>query len=242
MRTKLYLTSVILFALMLSSFTVMAQDIQGFWGITEVKVGDELMTPVAKWTKINADKTFQMGNGWQQNSVGTWTYDKKSRAYQPRETYGTGLEDEAGPFTVSFKDDKMIWEREEEGMKVVVTLQRIKQLPMSPADQFVGLWDLTQVSKNGQVVTPAFDPENKHYIFIRSDRVFLERTAENERKYGLWHINGHKPEIKFIRNDKDKVDEGWRISINGSELTMIGISDTNKDVEMVYNRMQKFPE
>lgn len=242
MRTKLFLTAVILFALILSSISVMAQDIQGFWGITEVKVGDELMTPVAKWTKINADKTFQSGNGWQQNSIGTWTYDKKKRAYHPRETYGTGLEDEAGPLTVSFKDDKMIWERKEEGMKVVVTLQRITQLPMSPADLLTGLWDLTKVVNAGQVVTSEIDPENKYYIFIRADRVFLERTPENERKYGLWHINGHKPEVTFIRNDQNKENEVWHVSFKGTELTMRGISDINKEVEMIFSRIQKFPQ
>lgn len=49
-------------------------------------------------------------------------------------------------------------------------------------------------------------------------------------------------EITFIRNDQNKENEGWHISIQGSELTMRGISDINKDVEMVFSRIQKFPQ
>lgn len=242
MKNKLYFIALVLLTIMLSSSSIQAQEVTGFWEVKEVKVGDEIMTPVAKWFKINKDHTFQGGNGWLQNSAGTWTYDKKTRAYLPKETQGTVIDDEAGAFTVNFKDDKMIWEREEEGMKVTVMLHKISQLPKSTADEMIGLWNLTKVTEGGQVVTATFDPDNKHYIFIRWDRTFLERTPKNERVYGLWHINGHRPEVTFIRNDKNKDNEGWRISVKGSALTMIGISDSNKDVEMVFNRISKFPE
>lgn len=240
MNTKRYLNTITLFALLLLPVWAMAQDITGFWGINEVKVGAEIMTPVAKWTRINKDGSFQMGNGWVQNSAGTWTYDKKSRAYHPKETHGTGIVDEAGAFTVSFEGDKMLWKRMEEGEQVVVILQRITQLPMSPGDQLVGVWDLARITKDGQEITPAFDPDNKYYLFMRWDRVFIERTTKNDRAHGLWHINGHKPEITLIRNEQS--NENWRITVNGSELSLVGISEVNKGVEMVFARMDRFPE
>lgn len=242
MRNKLFLTAATLMALLFFSFVVQAQELIGFWGVKEVKVGDEIMTPVAKWFKINKDGTIQSGNGWLQNSAGTWTYNKKSRQFTPKETQGTGVEDGAGAFTVSFKEEEMTWEREEEGTQVVVSLYKITQLPMGPADQLAGLWDLIKATKEGQETTSSFDPDNRHYLLIRSDRVFRERTAQNKLEYGLWHINGHRPEITFIRNDKTKEDEKWRISFQGSALTMVGISDANKGVEMVYSRIHQFPE
>lgn len=47
----------------------------GLWEVTKVIVGQEEMTPVAKWTQINKDGTFETGNGWLQNGNGTWTFD-----------------------------------------------------------------------------------------------------------------------------------------------------------------------
>ena len=214
----------------------------GFWGFKEVKVGDENMTPVAKWVRINKDNTFVGGNGWLQNSAGTWTYDSKTRAYRPRETQGTVIDDEGGAFTVNTQGDIMTWEREEEGMKVKVTLQKITQMPKSTADEMVGLWDLSRITKGGQDVTSSFDPDNKQYVFFRWDRVFMERTPQNERQYALWHINGHKPEVTIINHDKTKANETWHISVVGTELRMRGISDSNKDVEMVFSRISKFPQ
>ena len=48
-----------------------AQSITGLWGIDKVEVGIEELTPVAKWVRINENGTYQMGNGWLQNSEGT---------------------------------------------------------------------------------------------------------------------------------------------------------------------------
>lgn len=237
MKAKLFLT--ILSLLVLISISVNAQEITGLWEITEVRVGNEIMTPVAKWTKINKDNTYQNGNGWHQNSEGVWKYDEKTRSFQPEETHGIGIEDKAGPFTVSFKNKGMVWEREEEGSKVTVLLRRISRLPLSPADQLTGLWDLAEVKKGGQIVTPAFDPENKNYLFIRWDRTFMERTTLDEQSYGIWHMDGHKPEMTFIRNDS--ANEVWQVSLNKAELKMKGISGTNRDVEMIYTRIDNFP-
>lgn len=133
------------------------------------------MTPVAKWTIIDDDHTYRSGNGWLQNSVGTWTYDDKVRQFLP--TGINGLKDEFGSFKVSFSNENMMWEREEDGMKVQITMERINEMPMSDADKLIGLWDLTQANNNGETITPNFDPENKQYLFIRWDRIYRERTS-----------------------------------------------------------------
>ena len=74
--------------LIFNSLTVYAQDIVGFWEIKEVIVGGKIMTPVAKWSKINKDGSYQSGNGWLQNSEGTWKFDKKNNLYSPHRIYG----------------------------------------------------------------------------------------------------------------------------------------------------------
>ena len=65
-----------------------AQEITGFWEFKKVDVGGKIKTPVAKWTKIENDHTYRSGNGWLQNSVGTWTYDDKARQFSATETNG----------------------------------------------------------------------------------------------------------------------------------------------------------
>ena len=73
----------------------------------EVTVGVEIMTPTAKWTRINEDGTFQSGNGWMQNAEGTWTFDEVSSLFLP--TTKNWILDEGGPFEVMFSGDGMQW-------------------------------------------------------------------------------------------------------------------------------------
>ena len=242
MKTKLLISAAVLLAVIFFSFSVKKPEVAGLWEITEVKAGDEIVTPVAKWTKINEDGSFQNGNGWQQNSTGLWTYDKNNRHFQFKPVHGIGFEDEEGIYKVSFKDGKMTWEGEEEGEKIVVSLERIDKLPMSPGDQLMGLWDLTRVIKDGKDSTAGYDPDNQHYLHIRWDKIFAERTPQGERSMGYWFIRGHAPEITLWSFNKQRDHEQWRISFNGPELTMAGISETNKGQELRYTKINKFPE
>ena len=66
----------------------LSQSVLGFWAVKEVMVGTEIKTPVAKWIKVNDDGSYQSGNGWLQNSEGTWSYDKSSQTYLPVEANG----------------------------------------------------------------------------------------------------------------------------------------------------------
>ena len=217
-----------------------AQTVIGFWEVTEVTVGKEVKTPVAKWTKINLDGSYQSGNGWLQNSEGTWNFENSTRSYTPAET--NGIIDPYGPFKVSFKNQNMIWEREEDGSPVIVTLRKAAALPRSTADKLVGVWDLANLTKNNSSEIEEYDPDDKHYIFIRWDRIYVERTPTGSRATGFWHIDGHKPEVTFISHDESQKHERWHVEVKDQELKMTGISETNKNVEKVYRRIKDFPK
>ena len=58
-----------------------SQSMVGLWEVVEVSVGNKKMTPIAKWMRINKDNTYESGNGWTQNSIGTWTFDEKKKEY-----------------------------------------------------------------------------------------------------------------------------------------------------------------
>ena len=224
--------------LIFNSLTIYAQDIVAFWEIKKVIVGGKTMTPVAKWTKINKDGSYQSGNGWLQNAVGTWQFDKKNNLYSTVETMG--IKDEFGPFTVEFNDDKMTWLREEDGRIVTVSLEKITKMPKATADELIGVWDLTTVTKNNEDFTATFDPDNQCYLFIRWDRMFVKHNSKDNRITGYWHMNGHKPEITFL--PKTKNNESWTVEITATEFKMTGISDTNEGTIMTYLRIYEFPK
>lgn len=240
MNIQFFIKLIVASLLFFLSSKMEAQPVVGFWEIKEVKVGEEVMTPVAKWTRIEAGGAYQSGNGWLQNSEGNWTYDEKQKTFLPKET--NGLADPFGAFQVRMNDGEMIWEREEEGMTVTIIFKPISDLPKAPADRLTGLWELQEVTRDGKVVTTAFDPDNRHYIFFRWDRIYVARPPAGERATGYWHINGHRPEITLLPHREGAAPESWRIEATDTELTMSGLSDSNEKTERVYRRIYQFPE
>lgn len=226
--------------LLLFAFNTFAQKnrIIGFWEMESVTVGEQNMTPVAKWTKINADGTFQSGNGWLQNSAGTWSYDEKNNIFSSKDPLG--IREDYGGFTVSFDKEKMIWEREEDGMPVKVTMKPIQKLPMAPADYLVGLWDLEEITANDQSIIRDFDKDNKHRLFIRWDRIYINYAPDGTKFTGYWQINAHKPEVTFLPHSEGEKPESWFIEVDGHELKMTGISDSNRDIQRIYFRRNTF--
>ncbi|MCB0705909.1 MAG: hypothetical protein KDC34_11390 [Saprospiraceae bacterium] len=237
---KKELNSFVVFALMLISFSTYAQEetVIGFWEVEIVEVGEENMTPVAKWFKINTDGTYQAGNGWLQNGQGNWNYDAENKMYSAIDYLD--VTDEFGGFSVSFANEKMFWERVEDGALVKVTLVPIEKLPMSPADYLEGIWDLVEITENEQSILNDFDKDNKHKLFIRWDRIYINFSPEGKKMTGYWHIHGHRPEITLLPHQEDKVAESWKIEVNDKDLLMIGISDTNRTMVRKYVRRNTF--
>lgn len=225
-------------ALMICSFTSRAQEMNlvGFWKVEKVQVGEENMTPVAKWFKINADGTYQAGNGWLQNGQGNWNYDIENNIYSA--TDSLGILDEFGGFTTTFDNGNMYWEREEEGRQIKVTLHPTEQLPMSPADYLNGIWGLVEITENEQSILTEtdFDKGDKQKLFMRWDRIYINFSLDGKKLTGYWFIDGHKPEITFLPHQEDGKPESWKIEVNKKELLMTGISDCNRTIQRKYVR------
>lgn len=90
--------------------------IEGLWVVEEVAVGEQEMTPNARWMRFNADSTQQSGNGWLQHSYGTWSMNEKTGELSVENV--NGLDDPYGAFDVSVGKDTMFWSRQEEGQQV----------------------------------------------------------------------------------------------------------------------------
>jgi hypothetical protein len=222
--------------LSLVTFFTFAQKekLHGLWLAEKVSVGQKNMTPVAKWFRIMKDGSYQSGNGWLQNGNGQWEYDANLQLFTPNDSLD--LKNEYGGFTVAFEGSKMLWKREEDGMPVTVTLIAIDELPMSPADYLKGVWDLVEITKNDTSILKEFDPKNKHKLFMRWDRVYINFNPEGERLTGYWHIHGHRPEITLISHQEGKESEKWMIEADEKELIMKGVSENNNSILRKYQR------
>lgn len=215
-----------------------AQPVVGLWGVSSVKVGDRTMTPVAKWFKNNSDGTFQSGNGWTQNSIGTWTYDEKTREFNPIAT--NGVRDEYGAFTVASFGDSLTLERQEDGMKVIVSLVRIDEMPAAPADQICGLWLLAKVEDLDGNLKGDFDPGQRQFIHIRPDRRYRLRNPDESVALGIWYMNGHKPEFTLINDDREIDNLVFTVAFDQEMLLMKALG--GQGLVYYYSRINEFPK
>lgn len=229
----------LIFALLLISEFACAQQITGLWTVTEVRVGEEKMTPVAKWFRYNENGTYESGNGWLQNDQGRWTYDRKSGVFTP--VTSIGMKDPYDGFKVSFEAQKMTWERMEDGMMVTVLLEPAVSLPRSTADLLTGLWALEEITESDRNITKDHDPEGRYNIFFRWDRIYREQGTDGKRRSGYWHMHGHRPEVTMLPHQDGLSAESWKVEITDGQLVLSGISDTNREKTMKFKRLDAFP-
>lgn len=215
-----------------------AQELSGLWGVDEVQVGNRTMTPVAKWFRFLPDNKYETGNGWTKNGYGHYAYDESAGVYTPQNE--NGIKDEFGSFQLTFNNGNMIWERQEEGMDVMVTLSPISEIPMAPADQVHGLWDLKKVQKDDIDISLEIDPGGKQIIFIRPDKLFRFTHGDGSQSNGYWWMNGHRPEFVLINFDKSIEDLRYEVSFKDNQLIMKELSGEGRI--FTYQRVQEFPE
>lgn len=210
-------------------------QLEGLWGITSVSMGEESRTPVAKWIKISKDGTYTGGNGWLQNDIGTWTQDLKAGTFLPTSTINPA--DPAGAFTFKIASTTMTWTRTEEGMSVTVHLERIDQLPPSPPDQFVGLWQLQRVESQKHEAATNVPQE---YLHIRWDHLYRKITKDGQQ-WGFWIIHAHRPDLSMLPHD-DSDNQYWKVRFEKNQLILEGNSDQNRGEKRGYIRAMEWPE
>ena len=142
--------------------------IEGLWIVKSVVVGEKEMTPNARWTRFNSDKTQESGNGRFQHSYGTWKLNPESNELSMDNS--NGLDDLNEPFVVSISRNEMIWERSEEGQKIKVILERSSQLPETYADKILGLWKLERAVGKGNYFEQTDKNGLNDYLFFRWDK------------------------------------------------------------------------
>ena len=227
---------IVLIMIILSFFSCeKTKTIEGLWVVKSVVVGDEEMTPNARWMRFNSDLTQQSGNGWFQHSIGTWNFDKDRKELSIKNM--NGLIDKNEPFKVSFDKNRMIWKRVEEGQNLVVTLENSDDLPKTYGDQLLGLWKLEKSNGNGVFFDESI--ENNEYLFLRWDKRFLINSSKG-RISGVYNVHGHKPEIEFIPYNNKIKRSYWKVEYNEEQISLKLLNSDSLVIKR-FVRINEFP-
>lgn len=188
-------------------------DLFGLWEITQVAVGNEHKTPIAKWVAFKADHTHRGGNGWVQHSIGTWYFDNNESALNILTT--NGIEDPYPPFNVTQNDNGMQWKREEDGQAVIVSLKKIEEIPAAYSDKTIGLWQIVTIEKDDDDSITPFTQDAK--LFMRMDRRYSIHLSSG-RKGGIWHAHAHRQQVRLLSDDGDSADTSWSVLFDGKKM------------------------
>lgn len=210
-------------------------SIEGLWLVEKVQMGTEVMTPVARWTRFNADHTQASGNGWLQHSIGSWYLNDDRLKVEN----SNGIKENFEPFKVSLENEKMTWKRKEGKDTVHIFLRRIKELPMSLGNDLMGLWKLAEQTEDGLDTISKINVSEKTMIHFRWDNVYVQYNMPTGKRYGVYKIHGHKPEIQMINYGKDNSFDFWKFQISNNTLTM---TSTDNRATLKFKRSHQFPQ
>lgn len=211
----------------LYSISLSAQELSGMWEVKHVKIGNQVMTPIARWTSFNADNTYYSGNGWKQHSQGTFELNQNHISLHEK----NGITDAFGAFEILLMTpDSMIWVRNEDEERVHVTFVKINEKPESLSNQIIGLW---QREASDSIA-------NNNYLHLRWDQTLIISFDGQTRKIGYWQINAHRPILTLI--NEEAPFEKWEIkALTNIQLKLEGISTTNEKEVIEYKRIYDFP-
>lgn len=213
-------------------------SIEGLWIVKSVVVGEEEMTPNGRWTRFHSDHTQESGNGKFQHSYGTWKLNPKTKALSISNS--NGIDDLNEPFVVYINQNEMIWERTEEGQKIVVNLVRSTHLPESYGDKILGLWKLEKALGSGNYFVQSDDKETSDYIFFRWDKRFVIKS-EKGRINGVYNVHGHKPEVELIPYGEQFKRDFWNVKFEENQISLT-LLNSDTLVTRTFSRIHQFPE
>jgi len=214
------------------------QTIEGLWVVKSVLVGQEEITPNARWMKFNSDFTQQSGNGWFQHSIGNWSLNPETNELSIVNL--NGLNDLSEPFQVMISENEMTWKRMEEGDSIKVSLIRSDKLPETYGDNLLGLWKLDEAIGDGNYFTQSGNTNKVDYLFFRWDKRFVIRS-EKGRINGVYNVHGHKPEVELIPYGDQIKRDFWKVDYDKNSITL-KLLNTDSIVTRKFKRIHEFPQ
>jgi hypothetical protein len=201
--------------------TAKAQII-GLWEVESVQVGEEMMTPVAKWFKLMETGKLESGNGGIRNTLGYWRFDLEHRLLYMQNEYKKA--DPYGPFDVSKEEEQMIWSREEDGMQVTVLLKPVEEIPLAPWDKITGSWKLSKLEPLEGA--PLLEFPEKAEMYVGWDgRYRTDIDLPFMKGSGYWHIQAHRPEMITFPYAGCEYNRTYQLTFKGFSKLQLEVND-----------------
>ncbi len=209
------------------NYSYIAKPIAGLWKVDKVSVGDNEMTPTARWFQFKPNGSYEGGNGGMRNGNGTYNYDMDTNEFWQATN---GEADPYGPFKINIEGNSMTWNRFEDGMSVKVSLSRIKEKPLGTWDLIQGNWTIVRAAGLDKATDELkseymLDPDRYYFGWDRRYRKFDKEG--NRIETGIWHIESHSNWLWTI-SDADNTKTGYAIAFNGNEMNWIKDGEKEK--------------
>ena len=207
-------------------------QIEGLWEVQSVFAGDQEMTPQAKWFDFRADFKLLSGNGGVINNRGSWTYNADEASLMFTNAYGE--QDPAGAFQLEKDGQSMQWTRQEEGMNVRISLQKIDDIPFASWDLIAGNWEIHQIIENGMLQSVG----RNFSMFFRWDHLFVARNDLQGRSqhWGTWQIHSHKPELRLMALNGKEESELWELEKVDTQQLILKRKKEGKTMKLIFDR------
>ena len=111
-------------------------------------------------------------------------------------------------------------------------------IKLSYGDQILGLWGV----ERGVGTSNHFsETENSDdFLLFRWDKRYVICT-EGERYSGVYHVNGHRPEVTLIPSDEKLGKSNWEIQLDQNRITLKNLN-SDSIVTRRFKRIYEFPE
>lgn len=172
-------------------------QINGLWLVKKVTMeNEEMITPALNWMLFNPDSTHAFGNGWLQNSVGSWTFQKSSKILTIKNDIG--FSDYTNSMKIELSKKNMTCKLKVDEMEITLFLERIDKLPTSEVNKLYGLWKIDSTFINSRDVTDSLNPEKKAMLFLRWDNNFEIRNYPEGEKFGIFKTQSFRQQLEMI--------------------------------------------
>lgn len=197
MRSSKFLIMLVFATILSCKKELPEYQINGLWLVKKVTMGnEEMITPALNWMQFNTDSTHAFGNGWLQNSFGSWTFQKKSKILTIKNDIG--FSDYTNPMKIALSEKNMTCKLKVDEMEITVFFERIDKLPTSEANKLYGLWKIDSTFINSKDVSDSLNPDKKAMLFLRWDNNFEIRNYPEGEKYGIFKTQAFRQQLEMV--------------------------------------------